>query len=386
MDLQHATRTAANEKAAEKEQVRVVDCDVHPVPKRGELEPFIPEPFRGLFAQRAERAGEMIYYDAPDYAHAYAMRTDTFPEDGNFAGSDPNLTFRQLIMDAGSDIAILGPTNGSSGQTAEELHALAVATNRWQDACWLDPVNNWHQRFYGSIVAAMEAPEAAAREIEHWAGHPRFCQVLINAEMRPAWGDPRYDPVWRAATRHGIPVACHLGRGRFNELPMSPVGFMTYNHDLMVSYSMLAANQIMSLIFDGVFDRFPDLRIVLIEHAFSWILPLMWRMDAMYKAQGPENGLKRKPSEYVKDHIWFTTQPLDYPEDKLELTNALEWMEADRLLLFSSDYPHWTFDDPAYIVKHIPRRMREKIMFGNALDLFGLPGQVPALAGQKRVF
>jgi hypothetical protein len=68
----------------------------------------------------------------------------------------------------------------------------------------------------------------------------------------------------------------------------------------------------------------------------------MWRMDNVYAARGPENGLKRKPSQYVKDHIWFTTQPLDYPENKLELTKAVEWMEAEKILLFSSDYPHWT--------------------------------------------
>ena len=63
---------------------------------------------------------------------------------------------------------------------------------------------------------------------------------------------------------------------------MSPVGFSTYNHDLMVSYSLLAANQVMSLIFDGVFDHFPNLQILFIERAFNWILPLMWRMDAIY--------------------------------------------------------------------------------------------------------
>ncbi len=161
---------------------------------------------------------------------------------------------------------------------------------------------------------------------------------------------------------------------------------MSYNHDFMVTYSMLAANQIMSLVFDGVFDRFPELQIVFIEHAFSWILPLMWRMDAVHAARGNELGLKKKPSEYVKDHIWFTTQPLDYPEDKLELTNALEWMEADRLMLFSSDYPHWTFDEPRWLAKHLPEPMRDKVMFGNAVELFGLPATVPALAGQVRAF
>ncbi|GGM75534.1 amidohydrolase family protein [Dactylosporangium sucinum] len=381
VEIQQA-RTAGTEQV----EVRVVDSDVHPTPRYGELEQFIPEPYRSQFQLRKQLAGNPVYYDAPDYNHAFAMRTDTFPDDGNFAGSDPALTFRQLILEAGCDIAILGPLTGGGGQTDEEQHVLAVATNDWQDKCWLDSENNWHKRYRGSIVAAIEMPEDGAREIERWAGHPYMSQVLINAEPRPSWGHPKYDPIWAAATRHGIPVACHLGRGQHNELPMSPVGFMTYNHDLMVTYSMLAANQVSSLIFDGVFDRFPTLQIVLIEHAFTWILPLMWRMDAIYKARGPENGLKRRPSEYVKDNIWFTTQPLDYPENKIELTNALEWMEADKILLFSSDYPHWTFDDPQWVSKHMPEQWREKIMFQNAIDLFHLPSTVPALAGQKRPF
>jgi uncharacterized protein len=53
-------------------------------------------------------------------------------------------------------------------------------------------------------------------------------------------------------------------------LPIPPVGLPSYNHDFMVTYSLTAANQVMSLIFDAVFDRFPTLRIVLVEHAFSW--------------------------------------------------------------------------------------------------------------------
>lgn len=375
-------RTLSTENA----QVRVVDSDVHPTPRRGELEPYLPEDVRKVFAQRSAMMGNPVYYDAPDYNHAFAMRTDTFPEDGNFAGSDPDLTFRQLIMEAGSDIAILGPLVGGPAQTDEEIHASAAATNVWQENHWLDGHNNWHQRYYGSICAAIEMPDLAAHEIEKWAGHPYMAQVLIMAEPRPAWGHPKYDPIWAAAAKHDIPVACHLGRGQHEFLPMSPVGFMTYNHDLMVSYSMLAANQVMSLIFDGVFDRFPTLQIVLIEHAFTWILPLMWRMDAVYQERGPENGLKRKPSEYVKDHIWFTSQPLDYPENKVDLTNALEWMEADKILLFSSDYPHWTFDDPEFVAKHIPEHMRENVMFQNAIDLFHLPSEVSALVGQKRAF
>jgi predicted TIM-barrel fold metal-dependent hydrolase len=365
--------------------VRVVDCDVHPTPRIGELDQFLDEPYRSLFAKRKKMAGNRVFYDPPDFAHAHAMRTDTFPDDGNFAGSDPDLMYRQLLIEGASDIAILGPQN-FDGQTDEERTAAHGAVNRWQDACWLDSRNNWHQRYRGSIMIAHEDPAASVREIEHWAEHPYFSQILLDAEPRPSWGHPMYDPIWAAATKYNMPVACHVGRGQHNEVPMSPVGFLTYNHDFMVSYSLLAANQVMSLIFDGVFDRFPTLNIVLIEHGFSWIMPMMWRMDAVYAARGAENGLKRKPSEYVKDHIWFTTQPLDYPENKLELTRALEWMEADKLLLFSSDYPHWTYDDPKWVVKHLPEPWREKIMFQNAIDLFHLPSTVPAIAGQKRAF
>ncbi len=376
--------TTARTPTTERTAVRCVDSDVHPVPKRGQLLDYVAEPWRSKFFA-SHHVGEQIYYDAPDYAHSYAMRADTFPTDGEFAGSDPDLAFKQLILDAGVDIAILEPLPGSS-LLHEASHAMACAVNDWQCAHWLEGRPNWHQRWRGSICAAIENPEGAAREIERWAEHPYMAQVLIKAEPRPSWGDPKYDPVWAAAIRHDITVSCHLGRSHFDELPMPPVGFPSYNHDFMVTYSLLAANQVMSLIFDGVFDRFPNLRIVFVEHAFSWILPLMWRMDAIYAARKSWLDITRKPSDYVKDHIKFTTQPLDYPEDKTELTRALEWMECDKILLYSSDYPHWTFDDPRWLVKHLPEHAREAIMFRNGIDTYKLPETVPVLEGQTRVF
>lgn len=365
--------------------VRVVDNDVHPVPKRGRFLEFIPEPYRSKHFM-TKKVGSTITYDAPDFAEAKAMRMDAFPADGEFPGSDPELAFRQVFLEAGCDIAILEPGSPES-ITPEIASARAAGMNNWLADQWLGSAGNWHQRWRGSICAAIEDPEGAAREIERWAGHPFMAQVLIHAEPKPSWGHPKYDPVWRAATRHDITVACHLGRGAFDNYPRPPVGWPSYNHDFMVTYSLLAANQVMSLIFDGVFERFPTLRIVLVEHAFTWVLPLMWRMDAVYAARRGDLPLvRRKPSEYVEDHIFFSTQPLDYPEDKLELTRAMEMMRADKLLLFSSDYPHWTYDDPTWVLKHIPESMRDAIMFGNGIRLYKLPGTLPALDGQKRVF
>jgi predicted TIM-barrel fold metal-dependent hydrolase len=354
------------------------------VPRRGALLEYVPEPYRSKYFL-SHPVGDTIDYDAPDYAHAKAMRVDTFPADGEFPGSDPDMAFKQLIMEAGSDIGILEP-GMKQFYIPEVTSAAATATNLWLADTWLTGPGNWHGRWRGSICVAIEDPAAAVREIEHWAGHPHMAQILIKAEPRPSWGDPRYRPIWEAATRHDIPVACHLSRGNFETEPMPPVGWPSYNHDFMVTYSLLAMNQVMSLIFDGVFDEFPTLRIVLVEHAFTWILPLMWRMDAIAAQRGKaETGLRRKPSDYVKEHIKFTTQPLDYPEDKLELTRALEWMEADKILLFSSDYPHWTFDDPRWLVKHLPEAARTKVMHLNGIETYHLPTEVPAIEGQVRV-
>ncbi|MCX4096848.1 amidohydrolase family protein [Nocardia sp. alder85J] len=363
--------------------VRVVDSDVHPVPQPGQLLEYIPEPFRSKILSHKVR--QTIYYDAPDYAHAYAMRADAFPEGGGFPGSDPELAFRQLIVEAGSDIGILEPTFPAE-RLPEWTQAQCTAHNRWLNNHWLDSENNWHERWRGSICAAVEDPAGAVREIEWWAGHDHMAQILIKAENRPAWGDPKYDPIWAAAVRHDLPVSCHLSRGHHELLPMPPVGLPSYNHDFMVSYSLLANNQVMSLIFDGVFDRFPELRIVLVEHAFTWILPLMWRMDAIYEKRKAWLDIKRKPSEYVKEHIKFTTQPLDYPDDKTELVRALEMMECEKILLFSSDYPHWTFDDPRWLVKHLPAHARDAVMYRNGIQTYHLPGSVPAVPGRTKAW
>ena len=95
----------------------------------------------------------------------------------------------------------------------------------------------------------------------------------------------------------------------------------------------------------------------------------MWRMDAIYEARKSWVDIKRKPSEYVKDHIKFTTQPLDYPEDKTELTRAFEWMECDKILLFSLGLPALDVRRPALAGQapararpgghHVPQRHRD---------------------------
>ena len=100
---------------------------------------------------------------------------------------------------------------------------------------------------------------------------------------------------------------------------------------------------------------------------------LGWRLDAAWKklkAEVPH--LTRKPSEYLAEHFWVTTQPMEEAQNPDHLRDIMGWIGWDRLL-FSSDYPHWDFDDPRYAFRmHMTPQERAMIYRDNARALYGL--------------
>ena len=80
--------------------------------------------------------------------------------------------------------------------------------------------------------------------------------------------------------------------------------------------------------------------------------------------------LTRAPSEYVREHFWFATQPIEEPENPAHLTDIIDWLGWDRLV-FSSDYPHWDFDDPRYTFKiNLTEGQRARVFRENAKALY----------------
>ncbi len=78
------------------------------------------------------------------------------------------------------------------------------------------------------------------------------------------------------------------------------------------------------------------------------------------------------PSEYVRRKVWFTTQPIEEPEPRDHLADAIEWLGWDRVL-FATDYPHWDYDNPA---RALPLRMTETqrrgVFLENAKAVYGI--------------
>ena len=169
----------------------------------------------------------------------------------------------------------------------------------------------------------------------------------------------------------GLPLGIHVG-GYGGHAPTGG-GWPSYYAEEHQSNAHSMAATLTSLVIEGVPERFPRLKIVFIEGGFGWISSTMWRMDQHFERFRDEvPHLKRRPSEYVREHFWFTTQPIDEPDEARHLRSLIEWVGVDRLL-FSSDYPHWDFDDPRFAFKTpLTEAERAKIFNGNARALYKL--------------
>jgi hypothetical protein len=110
----------------------------------------------------------------------------------------------------------------------------------------------------------------------------------------------------------------------------------------------------------------------MIEAGFAWIPALGWRLDKHWKTLKSEvPHLKRAPSEYMREHLWVTTQPMEESEQRGHVVDVMKWIGIDRIL-FATDYPHWDFDDPRYALPPgLTEAERRAILSENARALYG---------------
>ena len=138
-------------------------------------------------------------------------------------------------------------------------------------------------------------------------------------------GRRRYWPIYEAACEAGLPVGVHVfgysGRAASN------TGWPSFYIEEMTEHSNACQAQVVSLISEGVFEAFPQLKMVFIEGGFGWIPSLGHRLDRNWKRMRSSlPHLKRKPSEYLHDHFWVTTQPMEEPE--IRRTSPTSWKRS----------------------------------------------------------
>jgi hypothetical protein len=186
-----------------------------------------------------------------------------------------------------------------------------------------------------------------------------------------AHGRRRYWPIYQAAVEAGLPVGIHVFG--YAGWPLTNSGWPSFYIEEMTEHATGQQAVVASMIFEGLFEQFRDLRVVLIESGFGWLPALGWRLDKHWERMRDEvPHVKRPPSEYIREHFWVSTQPMEEAEDPEHVIDAMRWIGFDRIL-FASDYPHWDFDDPVLALPpSLTEEQRRMIYSGNAKKLYGL--------------
>jgi predicted TIM-barrel fold metal-dependent hydrolase len=348
----------------------IADCDIHPARATSdELYPLMAKRWHSYL----ETYGKQAYHgmmDGPPYPKAQpnASRRDAWPPEGGPQGSSLSFMQKQLLDPYNVALGVLNPLNSGQGLRNHDFAgAICTAINDWQIEKWTSK----DSRLKGSIVVANEDSVAAAAEIRKRAGDKNFVQVLLLSRNVEPLGQRRYWPIYEAAEEAGLPVGIHAFG--YSGWPMSSSGYPSFYIEEMTEHATSAQVMVTSMIMEGIFERLPELKVVLIECGFGWLPALGWRLDKQWKRLKDEvPHLKMAPSEYIKKHFWVTTQPMEETENPDHLLEVMNWIGMDRIM-FSSDYPHWDFDDPfVSLPPSLTDEQRRKIYSGNARALYRL--------------
>ncbi len=346
----------------------LVDCDVHQVLKNyNDLRPYLPRTWWGRLDEVNATLPTTMYYRPTGL-----FRKDASPGEGLLPGSDPEFTKEHLLDKYNVNIGILtgGLFGISSHYNPDYASAMATAFNDYTLENWVEKDDRWR----ASIVVAAQDPIAAAKEIERLGNHPKVIQVVMTTGSRELYGQRRFYPIYEAALKHNLPIAFHLGaEGSGINPPTSAAGFPTTNlerHNILPIHPMSHLN---SIVCEGVFEKFPGLKVIFVECGLSWLPGLLWRMDKNYKGLRTEvPWLKHLPSEYVMEHCRFTTQPIEEPSNYNHLLQMFDMIQADKTVMFATDYPHWDNDDPTFVLKRLPERFKSRIAGETARELYRL--------------
>jgi uncharacterized protein len=308
--------------------------------------------------------------------------------DNAYAASEARSWDAQSQVDAmdaeGLDLAVLFPSRGlfvlgldsieqagPDGLEPDYATAISRAYNDWmKDFCDFAP-----ERMFGAGMVAPHDVSGAVEEARRCVEELGFRAIFLapaTVNRRP-WHHPAYDPLWKEIERLDVPVAFH-GGGQTYLTPDFSLGVLD---TLMLwhTFSQPLGIQFVTACFcgGGVLERFPNLRVALLEGNCSWAPWFLYRLDEHYEWTGafeaPE--LTMPPSEYFKRNCWVSVEADEEPVPHFISTFG------DERLIFSTDYPHGDSKFPhavdAFDKLPLTDDSKARIVGANWTDLYKIP-------------
>ena len=307
---------------------------------------------------------------------AIGLRQGAMPEtikyeEGRKGGFDPHARIKDMDMD-GIDAAFLYPSIGLfSGAIEDPRLAAAVcrAYNRWlADYCRPYP-----DRLFGVAMLPMQSIDLAIEEM-------RFARKELGMRggfLRPnpyngrMLHHPDYEPFWREVEELDVSIGLHEGAS--GGMPQVGVDrFTTRGARHIISHTMEMMLAAMSVIWEGVCDRHPRVRIAFLESGGGWIAPWLDRMDRHFDDQGfNDSGLTMRPSELFQRNCWISFEPVEG-----SLSVLADYIGPHKIL-WATDYPHpdGFFPGAPKLIADRPElsaATKREILAGGAKRFYGL--------------
>lgn len=342
-----------------------IDCDIHPaVPDTRALVPYLDDYWRDQIVNRyIDRTGFVMMSAVP--TTPLSARPDRRPEMGP-PGSDIDMLRRQALDATGARYAICNLLHGAIGLFNEDMAAaLVAAVNDWT-AAELLPRDD---RLRASILVTMQNPRLAVAEIERHADDRRFVAVLLPMMGDMLLGRRILWPIYEAAEKHGL--ALHIHAGGTYRYPTTASGYPSYMVEDYVANGAAFENQAVALLAEGVFQRFPDLSVVMCESGVTSLPSLLWRTSKVWRGVRTEiPWVDRPPGEILRERLRVTLTPFDTPGDAETVAATLRHIGCDDMILFSTDYPHWQYDGDDVLPEGLSEAQIRKILIDNPLATY----------------
>lgn len=347
----------------------IIDTDTHLLPDWDRLREYMPEPYRTKL--------KTFPLVGSDYNPSYATnKPGTGQEVFGRAKTGADVLESMKDTGAGSCIIVPGFLRPQSMYHKSWVSVLASAYNDYV----IENVFPASPHIKAELMINQRVPKDAAAEIRRVGHHKQFVSAYTefggNYEQI---GTADHDPIFEAALEHDLIVTLHAGTFWQSYTPLHQ-GARTWTELLGVSTMACCLAYVSSMIMQGVFDKYPDLRCTIKEGGFWWIPEMTLRLDDYYlnhphdvslcerKIEAGEAFLRHLPSDYIWEHFRFSTQPMLFPKDPKHAQWMWEMCRAEDMLFFSTDWPHATFDPPNWLFDtgFITDKARRKIFSENA--------------------
>ena len=335
-----------------RDAIKVWDSDAHARDTDELIRPYLDEPYRRQTAPFLPR--------------------ETYDRNlgGTLGQSGAKVEERLAAMDKQEiDVAVLYPTSGLGiGRVRDPQFnaALCRAYNDFiADYCKASP------RLNAVANLPVNNPAEAAKELNRAVTKLRLCGGMLAAQAHSKnLGSPEFYPLYEEAQRLNTPIAVHAFGG---DEPGSEI-FDQFIYLHTTGHPFPVLRQLTAMVFGGIPEKFPKLRIGYLEIGCGWLPYWMERMDEEWEKRGRVEAplCKKKPSEYLSsDNLYYGCEP----EEKMisHVVNEI----GSKTLMYASDYPHWDMSWPESAVilwrrEDLSFEAKKNILENNAKRFYNL--------------